>query len=451
MEELSRLAKAILIEGREAFRKFQRPDGSIPWEIEGRPKQLPPEGDWTYWLKLAGRGEGKTRSGAEWIHDRVLNQGARRLGLLGSTASDTRGVMVEGPSGILATARPGFVPQWFPGKREIVWPNGAIAQTYSAEKPSRLRGPQFDTVWCDEICAWKHPEDAWDMVQFGLRIGDPRVYISTTPRPLPILTDPKRGLLANPDCRTVVGTTYENRANLSEKFFRSVIERYQGTRLGDQELLAIILGDTPGALWNQKLLDELRVDYCPPPERTVIAVDPAVSTKDASAETGIVGVTAANCQCKGLGLEEVHLFVREDFSAQHLPLEWALATERMFEELRASCVIGEINQGGNLVEANLRTVNKTIPFSTVWAHDGKRSRAEPISGLYQQRRVHHVGRLAGLESQMTTWQANNSTQRSPDRVDALVYACTELLPLVRETAAVLGDHEGFSFHVEPRL
>jgi phage terminase large subunit-like protein len=240
------------------------------WRFWARPNQLPPEGDWRVWLLLAGRGFGKTRTGAEMIRARAIARTARRLALVAPTAGDARDVMVEGDSGILAISPPWERPRYEPSKRRLTWPNGAIATLFSADEPERLRGPQHDAAWCDELASWRYPE-AWDMLMFGLRLGiDPRVVITTTPRPTTLL----RELIVDPTVVVTRGTTYENRANLALGFLGQIVRKYEGTRLGRQELNAELLEDVPGALWNRGLIEGTRACSAPALIRVVVAIDP---------------------------------------------------------------------------------------------------------------------------------------------------------------------------------
>lgn len=254
------------------------------WGFWARPNQVPPAGEWRVWLVLAGRGFGKTRTGAELIRARVAARTVRRIALVAPTASDVRDVMVEGESGILAVSPPWQRPRYEPSKRRLTWRNGAIATLFSADEPERLRGPQHDAAWCDELASWRHPE-AWDMLMFGLRLGtDPRVVVTTTPRSTPLL----RSLVIDPSVAVTRGTTYENRANLAPAFFGQIIRKYQGTRIGRQELEAELLEDVPGALWNRGMLEGLRAGAAPPLSRVVVGIDPAVSSTDRADETGII-------------------------------------------------------------------------------------------------------------------------------------------------------------------
>jgi phage terminase large subunit-like protein len=280
------------------------------WPFWARPNQLPPDGDWRVWLLLAGRGFGKTRTGAEMIRARAIARTARRLALVAPTAGDVRDVMVEGESGILAISPPWERPRYEPSKRRLTWPNGAIATLFSADEPERLRGPQHDAAWCDELASWRYPE-AWDMLMFGLRLGsDPRVVVTTTPRPTKLLRD----LIADPAAVVTRGTTYENRANLAAAFFGQIIRKYQGTRLGRQELDAELLEDVPGALWNRGMIESARARVGPTLVRVVVAIDPAVSSKEGADETGII---VAGKDEDGRG------WVLADASGRYQPTEWA--------------------------------------------------------------------------------------------------------------------------------
>jgi phage terminase large subunit-like protein len=313
------------------------------------------------------------------------------------------------------------MPDYRPTKGIVVWPNGAIAETFSADKPDQLRGPQFTGAWCDEIAAWQRGPETWDNLAMGMRIGDnPQVVITSTPKPVQLVKD----LIKDPLTVVTRGTTYDNKGNLSPKFWKTLV-KYEGTRIGRQELLAELLDDIEGALWTLALIEQSRIDSAkvPPLVRVVIAIDPAVSSNPTSAETGIVAV----------GLSDIgHLYVLEDVSGRYSPLDWAKKACRLMLKWNADRIVGEVNNGGDLVEANIRGVLSTIPFRSVRASRGKQTRAEPVSALYEQRRVHHVwnsddpANLAELETQMTTWVPSTG-EKSPDRMDALVWAATDLL------------------------
>jgi phage terminase large subunit-like protein len=398
------------------------------WTFWRRPKQSAPAWEWQTWLNLAGRGFGKTRTGAEWVREEVeAAQGAGeplRIALVARTAGDVRDVMVEGESGILAVSPPWNRPHYEPSKRRLTWRGGIVATTYTADKPDQLRGPQHHRAWADELAAWRYPE-AWDQLELGLRLGDrPRSCVTTTPRPTQIIRD----LLARAQGprRSVAltrGSTYENRANLAATFLAKLLAKYEGTRLGRQELHADVLDDVPGALWTRDRLEGLRSKLDPAtllpkiPEcrRIVVAVDPAVTAGEESSETGII---VAGVDEQGFG------HVLEDLSGKHSPDAWAHIAVGAYETWHADKIVAEVNNGGDLVERNVRTVDKRVPYQGVRASKGKYTRAEPVAALYEQRRVRHVGTFAELEDQMCTWVPG---EKSPDRLDALVWAITALM------------------------
>jgi phage terminase large subunit-like protein len=388
------------------------------WRYRARPEQLPPAGSWRVWLLMAGRGFGKTRCGAEWVRAEV-KAGRRRIALVGPTAADARHVMVEGETGILAISPDSERPLYEPSKRRLTWPNGAVATTYSADEPERLRGPQHDAAWCDEIAAWRYPE-AWDMLMFGLRLGnDPRVVVTTTPKPVKII----RELLADPTVAITRGTTYENRANLPAKFFEQIITKYEGTRLGRQELNAEVLDDVPGALWTRDRIERSRIpkDQCPQLRRIVVAIDPAATSGEEADETGII---VAGKDDNGVG------YVLADLSGRYPPTDWARLAIKAYRDYRADRLVAETNNGGEMVEHTLRVVDDNIAFTAVHASRGKVVRAEPAAALYEQDRMRHVGAFPELEDQMcafTTDFDRQAAEYSPDRVDALVWALSDLL------------------------
>ena len=379
------------------------------WADMARPEQLPPAGDWTTWLFMAGRGAGKTRAGSEWVHQQVRD-GAKRIALVGATASDCRDVMVEGESGLLATASPMDMPVYEPSRRRLTWPNGAIASTYSAEEPDRLRGPQHDAAWCDELAAWRHAA-AWPMMLLGLRLGEsPRALVTTTPRPTKLVKE----LIGQPTTVVTRGSTYDNRENLAPSFLDSIIKRYENTRLGRQELQGEIIEDVEGALWTLMMLDELRVDEPPDLERIVVAVDPAVSAHQDSDETGIVAV--------GIGVDGEG-YVLADRSCRLSTDGCGRRVVGAYHDLEADRVVVESNQGGDLVVSLLATVDPSVPVKRIHASRGKRLRAEPVAALYEQARVHHVGVFPELEDQMMSFTGDSGG--ADDRVDALVHGLTE--------------------------
>jgi predicted phage terminase large subunit-like protein len=390
---------------------------STGWRSIARPNQLPPDGDWRTWLLLAGRGFGKTRSGAEWCVEWAEGRQATRFALVAPTAADARDVMVEGESGILSISPEWFRPIYEPSRRRLTWPNGAIATLYSADEPERLRGPQHDAAWADEVAAWRYPE-AWDMLMFGLRLGaDPKVVVTTTPRPTKLI----RELVSDPTVFITRGSTSENRANLAPAFLDKIVRKYEGTRLGRQELEAELLEDVPGALWTRGAIEASRTREAPSLSRVVVAIDPAVTSGEDADETGIVvvGKDAAG-----------HGHVLSDVSGRYLPPEWARAAIGAYRTHQADRIVAEVNNGGEMVEATIRMVDPNVPFTAVRASRGKVTRAEPVAALYEQGRIHHVGAFPELEDQMCAFTTDFDRARagySPDRVDALVWALTELL------------------------
>ena len=384
------------------------------WQFWARPAQLPPPGAWTKWLVLAGRGWGKTRVGAEWVRMIAEKDSRARIALVGRTAADVRDVMLYGDSGIMHISPPWARPRHYPSKRLLVWPSGARAHCFSADRPDQLRGPQHTHAWADELAAWRYIE-AWDNLSMGLRLGaHPRVVITTTPRPI------IRALLNDESAVITRGSTFDNAANLAPTYIAEMRRRYEHTRLGRQELYAEILDDTPGALWTRARLDVERVVEMPCDRvRTVVGVDPAVTSGEDADETGII-VAARGA--------DGHYYILEDLSRRASPLEWARVVLQSAREYGAQ-IVAEANQGGELIEALLRRVAADIedqyrvPLKLVRASVGKRTRAEPVAALYEQGRVHHVGYLAELEDQLCTWVPGAP---SPDRMDALVWAVTEL-------------------------
>jgi phage terminase large subunit-like protein len=387
------------------------------WRFWARPKQLPPEGDWYIWLLKAGRGFGKTRSGSGWIHERAI-ECKREMAMIARTPADARDFMIEGPGGILRNTHQTERPLYEPSKRRLTWKNGTVATIFSDDEHEQLRGFSGDTAWIDEFCKFKHPQEVWDNLQFGMREAgsSPRICITTTPKPIKILQTIK----ALPGCKEVVGSSYENKANLHQMWFNEVLSKYEGTRLGRQEIHAEELTDNPDALWKRADIENYRVNNYPALVRIVVAIDPQAKNNPNSAETGIV--------IAGVGPDD-HAYILDDISIKASPEGWAQEAIAGYHKYNADRIIGETNNGGDMVEHTIRTVEKTIPFSQVHASRGKYLRAEPISALYEQGKVHHVGCFAELEDQMCEWVQGDT---SPDRLDALVWALTELM-LTEET------------------
>lgn len=401
------------------------------WWFLARDEQLPPAGDWAYWLYLAGRGAGKTRTGAEWTRD-LVKQGYRRGGLIAPTAADARDVMVEGESGLLAccdkydSTYDGVhmgKPLYEPSKRRVTWENGAMVTLFSADEPERLRGPQHEFIWADEIVAWRRPE-TWDLALFGLRLPTrpPKAFISTTPKPKRLILD----LMKDPSTVMTRGSTYSNRANLAEKFFQKIVTKFEGTRLGQQELMGVVLEESEGALWSREMIDKTRVPCIPLRDdfyflRIVVAVDPAITANATSDETGIVVV--------GLGNDK-HAYILADVSGTMMPGAWAKKVVDTAVLWQADAVIAEGNQGGEMVrhtiqsEINTRRGAVSLPIEIVHASRGKVARAEPISALHEQGKVHFVGSsMTELEDQLCVWEPL-SGDGSPDRLDAMVWGVT---------------------------
>ncbi len=398
------------------------------WQLWARDDQLPPplsQGGraWTTWLILGGRGAGKTRAGAEWVRGLALgkppfaDRPVERIALIGETLGDARAIMVDGASGLLAIHPSGERPSYSVSRRELTWPNGAVAQLFSAEDPESLRGPQFGAAWADELAKWRYADAAWDMLQFCLRLGDrPRQAVTTTPRPIPLL----KRLIADPATAISRARTEANAANLAPSFLSAVVGRYQGTRLGRQELDGELIEDRPDALWQRAALDAARVDAAPPLTRIVVAVDPPVTSGPRADACGIVAAGRA---------EDGRAYVLADASAQGLgPVDWARAAVRLHESVDADCIVAEVNQGGELVAQLLRQVAPNIAVRMVRAMRGKYLRAEPVAALYERGLVAHAGVWPALEDQMCDFGPGGlSNGRSPDRVDALVWALTELM------------------------
>ena len=381
--------------------------------IWARPDQLAPAGSWTTWLLLAGRGFGKTRTAAEWVRGEVEAKRAGRIALIGPTAADVRDTMIEGESGILNVFPPSARPLYEPSKRRLTFRSGAVAFAYSAEEPDRLRGPQHDAAWADEICAWKYPE-TWDQLQFGLRLGQhPRQVVSTTPRP----TQQLREIMADPRTAITRGRTLDNARNLAPAFLAAIQAKYLGTRLGRQEMDAEILDDNPGALWQRTELDAHRVRNAPILRRIVVAIDPAVTSNERSDETGIV-VAALGDDGRG--------YVLDDLTLRDTPARWAQMAIDAYHHYGADRIVAEGNNGGELIESVIRNIDANISYSRVHARRGKFARAEPVAALYEQGRVSHVGSLPKLEDELCEYDPATATE-SPNRLDAAVWAITELM------------------------
>ncbi len=395
------------------------------WSDDGwaQAYQRPPAGDWTTWLLLGGRGAGKTRAGAEWVRALVLGRASRRsdpverIALVGETMADVRDVMVNGESGLARLDwGKGEHPRWVGARRAIELPNGAIAMGFSSEDPESLRGPQFSVAWCDELAKWKYPDATFDMLQFGLRLGtSPRQMVTTTPRPIPLL----KRIMADSGTVKTHARTVDN-PHLARPFLAQIVARYGGTRLGRQELDAELIDERADALWSRAAIEASRVELAPELKRVVVAVDPPAASGMRSDQCGIVAA--------GLGPEGIGYVLADATAARLTPARWARRAADLFHRLEADRIVAEVNQGGDMVEAVIRQADESLPVEKVRAYRGKYLRAEPVASLYEQGRVKHVGAFPELEDEMSDFGLGGlSSGRSPDRLDALVWALSALM------------------------
>lgn len=412
---------------------------AMPWlfDLWALPHQTAPAGAWRAWVILGGRGAGKTRAGAEWVRSQVegatphAHGRARRVALVGETYDQVRDVMIRGDSGLLACSPPDRRPLWKASERRLVWPNGAEAQAFSASDPEALRGPQFDAAWVDELAKWRRGDEAWDMLQFALRLGEqPQVCITTTPRNSTVL----KQILAAPSTVTTHAPTEANRANLAPSYLAEVRARYGGSRLARQELDGEMLADAEGALWSSDMLAATRRATAPALDRIVVAVDPSVASQGQGDACGIVVVGA---QTQGAA-DHWRAYVLADCTVHGLsPLGWAKAAVAAYHNMGADRIVAEGNQGGALVETLLRQVDPLVPVRMVHAGRSKQARAEPVAALYEQGRVYHLPDLIALEDQMVLMTSRGyQGSGSPDRVDALVWGLSELM-LPQHTAPMI--------------
>ena len=400
------------------------------WRAWARDNQIAPDSQWSTWVIMAGRGFGKTRSGAEWVIEKAQAYPGCHIALVGRTVADVRDVMVKGMSGILSISPPWFMPTYYPSKRMLVWPNGSHATTYSADEPDQLRGPQHSFAWADERAAWRF-DDAYDQLVFGLRIEPapgvlPQCVVTTTPRN----TKAMKELVKDPTTVVTHGSTHENRENLSPRFIREIDRKYSGTRLGAQEIDGKIIDDIEGALWKREWIEERRVVRAPELKRIVVAVDPPATSTATSEDPAECGIVVA-----GLGIDD-HGYMLADYSMTGTPEEWASAVLTAYTLFQADLVVGEVNNGGEMVGSVIRSKAKengmmNVPYKAVRATRGKQLRAEPISRLDQKGMIHHVGTFPDTEDQMCNWVPG---ERSPDRLDARVWAFTDLMITNEPTA-----------------
>ena len=411
LDPFDAVALAEALERAEQERRASEPKRTL------RPAQTAPPGDWRSWLILAGRGWGKTLTGAGDVARYGLANPGSRIAIVARTFADARDTCVEGDSGLLSCLPRHEIAAWNRSLGELILRNGTRYKLFSADEPERLRGPQHHRAWSDELGAWGNSAaerdwpQAWDMLQMGLRLGaDPRNVVTTTPRPTNLI----RHLIGDGMTALTRGKTLENAANLAPQFLDQIVARYAGTRLGRQELDAELLEDVPGALWTWAMLDNRR----PAPDlaRVVVAVDPAVTSGEGSDETGMV--------VAGLGVDG-RGYVLADRSCRLSPDGWARRAVAAFDEFKADVIVAEANNGGDLVEQTIRTVRRNVPYKRVHASRGKQTRAQPVAALYEQGKVSHVETFPELDEQLTSWTPESGT--SPDRLDALVWALTHLM------------------------
>ncbi len=394
------------------------------WDSWARPDQRPPIEAWSTWMLMGGRGSGKTRAGAEWVRGaiegraRYAPEPCGHLALVGETFADAREVMVEGVSGLRQIAPPWNRPRYEATRKRLVWENGAVAHLFSAEDPESLRGPQFDGAWCDEAGKWRYGEEAFDQLAFGLRLGaQPRCVVTTTPRATPLV----KRLMDDPKCIVSHATSHANQAFLADGFVRGLEQAYGGSRLYRQEVAGELIAERADSLWKRDIIDRSRLNEAPPLRRVVVAVDPPASSHAKSNACGIVACGV---------MENGDFAVLADDTCQAArPEQWAARAIDLFHRVEADLIVAESNQGGDMVRSVLEQASRDVPVKLVHAKRGKWLRAEPVAYLYAQGRVHHVGSFAALEDEMLDFgpEGLSAPGQSPDRLDALVWAITELM------------------------
>jgi len=393
------------------------------WGFWSRPSQRPPKWDWFIWFLCAGRGFGKTRTGAEFVRGEVKRLTAEigpiHVGFIAKTPADARKVMIDSPagSGIINVSHPSERPIYNPSKKTLYWPNGSIGTVYSSKEFDSLRGPAHHLIWADEVASWHYPQETWDNAMFGLRLGaNPRAIVTTTPRPIPVIKDlvSRKGV----DVAITSGSTYENIGHLAPRFLKTIIEKYRGTTIGQQEIFAKVISDDPRALWNRDLLEKVRVTKHPELKRTVVAVDPPASSKEGSDECGIVGC--------GLGINDRGYLLEDKSLGPATPKKWGREAVTLYHKLEANWIVAEGNNGGEMVKEVIHGIDPNVPVEIVFASKGKYARAEPVSSLYEQKKIFHLGLFGPLEDQLCNWVPGGD-ERSPDRLDALVWGFTKLM------------------------
>jgi predicted phage terminase large subunit-like protein len=398
------------------------------WVLGARDDQLAPVlakgGDrWHTWLVLGGRGSGKTRTGAEWVRAQVMGEPpladrrSRRIALIGDTIAQVRSVMIEGVSGLLSVYPPGDRPKLEVSRNQLVWSNGTIAQMFAADDPDSMRGPQFDAAWCDELCKWRAPDTAWDTLQFALRLGNwPQCVVTTTPRAIPLL----KKMLDDHATATTRSRTGDNARFLSPSFLAEMQRRYGETLIGRQELEGEIVEERMTGLWKRSYLEQSRLAARPELTRIVVAVDPPVTSTAGSDSCGII--------VAGLGVDQRAYVIADRTVQGREPTTWAKAAVAAYHDHEANTIVVETNQGGDLLVQMFKSIDARVPVKKVYASRGKYLRAEPVSSLYSEGRVAHVGAFPELERQMCDFAADGLAHgKSPDRLDALVWAITELM------------------------
>jgi phage terminase large subunit-like protein len=405
------------------------------WKFWSRPSQRPPKWDWFIWFLCAGRGFGKTRTGAEFIRDQVREMtealGPIHVGFIAKTPADARKVMIDSPagSGIINVSAPHERPVYNPSTKLLYWPNGSMATVYSSKEYDSLRGPAHHLLWADEIASWHYPQETWDNAMFGLRLGpNPRAIVTSTPRPIPIIKD---FFARNKvDVAITTGSTYENIGHLPPRFLQTILDKYKGTSLGEQEIFAKLISDDPRALWSRSLLEDKRIRILRHPElkRVAVAVDPPASSREGSAECGIVGA--------GIGIDERGYLLEDASLGPATPKKWGRAAVTLYHKIKANWIVAEGNNGGEMVSEVIHGIDPNVPVEIVHASKGKFARAEPVSSLYEQYKISHVGTFGPLEDQLCNWVPGGDSP-SPDRLDALVWAFTKLM--VKETGTVIQD------------
>lgn len=404
-------------------------NASSDWFLQARREQMPPIWNWFIWVVMAGRGWGKNWTGSNWLVGEHVAKRAKNSAIIAATSADLRRFCVEGPSGILSLAPNWFRPEYKPATSKLIWPDGAVTSLFTSEIPDRLRGPNLDKVWCDELAAWRYLDETWEMLQLCLRYGEaPQCVVTTTPRPRKVLKNLIARIrtddLPNGDVAITSGSTHDNIDNLPARFVNEIIAQYKGTKLERQEIFGELLPEFEGALWSHSLLDTNRVSQAPTLRRIGIGVDPAISSDEGSDLTGIVAA--------GIGPED-HGYVIGEHSLRASPEGWARKVVTVYDSLKADFIVAEKNQGGEMVEATIKAVDSTVNVKLVHASRAKITRAEPIAAFYEQHRVHHVGTFADLEDEMTLFLPGR-IKKSPDRTDALVWVLTELMGSLNKVA-----------------